>query len=232
MPLVEGCRIQDVLVATANDDNGNFRSNLVEILAVGETLLLQLGLMPVGICNHNVTRLGFFRPRADAIQQVFERTRVEEVHARTAAGVMQVVILKPGHDGLSAGIEDSGGGPAQLSNLRCCTHRREFSVRDGDPFGRRELGIDGVDLCIHNDHIGRFGLCIYSASRHNKPDEHRNHPKYETTHWDSFYPKFLTIFASTFRTETLIQTEPASAGCWWPTVGLRVDRPGTLRWHS
>ena len=110
---------------------------------------------------------------------------------------MQVVILKPGHDGLSAGIEDSGGGPAQLSNLRCCTHGREFSVRDGDPFGRRELGIDGVDLCIHNDHIGRFGLCIYSASRHNKPDEQRNHPKYETTHWDSFYPKFLTIFAST-----------------------------------
>src|SRR5439155_24833905 len=92
---------------------------------------------------------------------------------------------------------DSGGGPPTLSILRCLTHGREFSVRDGDPFGRRKLAIDGVDLCIHNDHIGRFGLCKYSASRHNKPDEHRNHPKYETTHWDSFCPKFLTIFAST-----------------------------------
>src|SRR5207247_725436 len=34
------------------------------------------------------------------------------------------------------------------------------------------------------------------------------------------------------KTETLVQTEPAAAGCWWPTVGLRVDRPDTSRWCS
>src|SRR4030095_10456395 len=104
--------------------------------------------MPVGISDHDIARFGFLRPRANASQHVIERTRVEQIHAWTAAGSVEVIVLEPRYDGLSAGIEDSGGWSAQLSNLGCCTHGSEFPIRDGDAFGRREPGIDGVDLRI------------------------------------------------------------------------------------
>ena len=129
--------------------------------------------MPIRIGDHDIARFGFLRPRADASQHVVERTRVEQIHTRTAAGIVEVIVLEPRHDGLSAGIEDSGGWSDQPSNLCCRSHSGKFSIRDRDAFRRREPGIYCVDLCIHDDQVGRFGLCVCSASRHKQADERK-----------------------------------------------------------
>src|SRR5436190_623280 len=91
-PLLERRGIEDVFVATAHDDHGVAGRHGIEIAAIRETVFLELRLVPIAVGDDDVARPRGHHARGDRREHVGNASRVREVHAGTAAGVVQMIV--------------------------------------------------------------------------------------------------------------------------------------------
>src|SRR6185436_13375410 len=71
-----------------------------------QSLLLELCLVPVAVADDDVARLRGFYPIRDPGKQFVHRAHPRQVHAGTAARVVQVTVGESGRDGAAAGVND------------------------------------------------------------------------------------------------------------------------------
>ena len=109
VPFRERGRIQDVLVAAANDDDGIRRRDAVEILAVRQPMLSELRFVPVAVGDDHVARRCAANLRGDRCEHLRQRSRARQVDAGTAARIVEVIVGQARNHGATAQIDRSGG---------------------------------------------------------------------------------------------------------------------------
>ena len=92
VPFLQRRRIEDVLVATTNDDHRIVRRRDVEIVAVRQPMLGELGLVPVAVGDDEIAGPALRDARAERREHVGHRSRARQIHAGAAAGVVQMAV--------------------------------------------------------------------------------------------------------------------------------------------
>ena len=142
----------------ARDAHGVVRRGGVEIGAGRKPPFRQLIFPPAARAHDPVTGLRLLRPRRDGRLDVLDRADVGEVDLGLqvlARGEMDVRVVEARKHGLAVKVDDAGVRPLGLQHLCVAAYGDEAAVADRGGLRGREARVDGDDMRVADDEVGR-----------------------------------------------------------------------------
>ena len=141
-------------MAAAYKDNRCHRRHFVEVASQRQPLFLQLSFVPIAVGDDNFARFGALDAIAHGLEHFVDGTSAREIDTRSAAGVVQVVVGKPGDYGQPAQIDELSVRACERADRVVGTDSSELVASDRDGLRVGELGVDGYDLGVVVDDVG------------------------------------------------------------------------------
>jgi len=95
------------------------------------------------------------RAATAASTSAIDRAR-DRIHARAAAGVVQMIVGETGNYGLPFQINDRRLRAGELSDVGVRADRRKLAARDRDRLHDRKLRVDRDDVAVDKDYVRRL----------------------------------------------------------------------------
>ncbi len=157
VPVTQRRRVEDVVVAAAHQHHGVCGRDTVELGRERQALLLELGLVPVGIADDEVAGLRRCHRLADRRDEVGERARRRQIDAAAAALVVEMPVGETRHHEAPARVDDLRVRPDAGPDRGGRTDGDEFAVLDGERLGRRRALARGEHLGVDDHEVRGLG---------------------------------------------------------------------------
>ena len=224
-PLLEGLRVQDVLVAAPDHDHRVSRRRLVEIPPQGEPLLLKLPLVPVGVRGDQFAGAGGPGAFGDRPEQLVHGADPGEVHAVPAAGAVKVIVGEAGDDRFTRHFNDFGVRSDEVPDVRVRTYGQDPTVPDRQGFGHGEVRVHGEDVGIQDDEVGVAAAIRKAggtrAARHDRRNPERPRFRASEPHGAHYAASASSTSAGVLsgeRNGLITVTSPSRWPCWRSSV--------------
>ncbi len=119
---------------------------LVQVSPQRQTLLLELGFVPVRVGDDELTGSTLRSTFPDRVEELGERPGFRQIHTRPAAHRMEVIARQSRDDRLALEVDDLRCGSRKRSDGRVISHRRDTIVCDSHRLGDGEGVVHRDDL--------------------------------------------------------------------------------------
>ena len=123
-------------------------------------MLLQLRLVPVAVRDDDVAGPALLHARGDGREDVGEAARAGEIDARPAAGVVEVTVGEAGDHRLAVQIDRRRLRAGERADRGARADRGELAAGDRHRLRDREPRVDGDDVAVDEDRVGRRGRLL------------------------------------------------------------------------
>ena len=148
-------RVEDVFVAAAHEHDRILRRDAIEVVAQRQPLFLELRFVPVAVRDDDVAGLRCRDARAERRLDVGQRSRARQIDARAAAGAVEVVVHQPRNHAAALEIDHPRRRTGDRAHLIVVADGHDAIADDRDRLVDGEAAIDGDDLAVEEDEVGR-----------------------------------------------------------------------------
>ena len=163
IPLRQRRRIENVLMSAADDHDRIVRRDAVQIVAIRQSLFLELRFVPVAVRHDDLARSALLHASFDRREHIRDRSRARQIDARSAAGVVQVTVCQPRNHRLAVQIDRRRVRPRELPDVGVRADGGEAAILDRDRLRDRKARVDRNHVAIDENRVGRRRLRVQQA---------------------------------------------------------------------